>query len=324
VTVATTVTADGRTISLVAQDSNQGLCLKLVGIPDLQRPNCSPPPARAWFDAANGVLPGGFDADPVPTTYFAGAVTPGTAALQLLLRGGRSATFTTVDGGYSGRYKGNVRFFLGTEPGLTQPYYSRALDSAGKVRAAFEDESVVRPYRGPVVVARGRLAGHRYHVLAELKRVLDPSAGQPEQRRPALCMALRRSGGIFPGEPRTFDCDPLPGAGALQVNYGTDSGGKGCPVGPDVFIYGTARRSIARVELRLSDGSTLRAPVRSPPRSLGISRGLFAAASASAAPPVEVDAFGRSGTRVAHSHVPGSGQHLPKGGCSGSFGFFGG
>jgi hypothetical protein len=322
-TVATSVTADGRTISLVAQDSDKGICLTIPGVTD-GRGSCSPPPPFAELDAAGAQLGYELVSQPTPTTYLFGVVSAATASLQVQLRGGGTQTLTTTDGGYVGRYRGKSRFYLGAVPGDHRPYYVRALGPDGKVLSASEDQAVVRPSKGPIRVARGRVGGRRFSFSAELKRLLAPLPGQPERRATELCIRLDRSPAApVGGSEAATSCNRLGGAGGLDGAYSEYRPGPHCS-NSGLFMWGTVKAATARVSLRLSGGATIQARTIDLRRRLGLSRRVFALAGPSGgARPVELDALSDSGRRTDSFRFPSVRIPASRSGCSAVFGFFG-
>jgi hypothetical protein len=319
VTVATATTRDGRHIDLVAQDSNQGLCLTLKGLALSAGTECEPPPTTPQFDAFPRSV---FDAEPAPTSYYYGVVSARTAAIELRFRGRRPRAYEATDGGYAGRFKGQVHFFLGVLRGEREAIYSRALDAAGRVNSADENEAAVRPYRGPVQIAGGRADDRPWRALAELKNMLAPAPHRPERRLNYLCLVLKRSPPKATGGSRgSSTCSPL------ALHHGGIGGGfdvrhrhRGCPV-PSLYLYGQVRSSAATLALSFADGTRNAVPAVDVRSSLGLRRKLFVLESSSVSDPLELDAFSRSGRRVARVDFSArQGQDVF--GCSESIGLF--
>jgi hypothetical protein len=318
-TVATATTRDGRRIELIAQDSNQGLCLTLKRLDEPAEPECEPPPTSSRSDASAHST---FDTAPVPTSYFYGVVTARTAVLELRFRGDRTHTYQATDGGYTGRVKGRVHFFLGVLPGNRRPVYSRALDTEGRVNAADEDQGAIRPYRGPVQIARGRNGVRAFRAIAELKNMLAPAPSRPERRRNFLCLLLKVSpSDVIGGSGGSSSCAPLAlhhhgieGLFLLQHAH------RDCPI-PSLYMYGQVRPAAATLALSFADGTRRDVAAVDVRRSLGLRRKLFVLASSSRSDPVELDASSDSGRRVARVGLP---KPRPGDlvGCSESFAFF--
>jgi hypothetical protein len=319
VTVATATTRDGRRIALIAQDSNQGLCLTLKRLEAPPERECDPPPTSSRFDASARST---FDRAPTPTSYFYGVVTARTAALELRFRGGRMHTYRATDGGYTGRFKGKVHFFLGVLPGNRRPVYSRALDTAGRVNAADEDQRAIRPYRGPVQIARGRNGVRAFRALAELKNMLAPAPNRPEGRSNFLCLLLKVSpSDVIGGSGASSSCAPLAlHHHGIEGVFSLQHAHPDCPI-PSLYMYGQVRPAAATLALSFADGTRQAVAAVDVRRSLGLRRKLFVLASSSRSDPVELDASSGSGRRVARVDLPKPGpRDLP--GCSESFGFF--
>jgi hypothetical protein len=320
VTVATATTRDGRRIALIARDSNRGLCLTLKRLEAPPEPECDPPPTSSRFDASARST---FDRAPTPTSYFYGVVTARTAALELRFRGGRMHTYQATDGGYTGRFKGKVHFFLGVLPGNRRPVYSRALDTAGRVNAADEDQRAIRPYRGPVQIARGRNGSRAFRALAELKNMLAPAPARPERRRNFLCLLLKPSPSTVIGGSAESSCAPLAlHQHAIEGVFSVQHSHPGCPI-PSLHLYGQVRSSAATLSLSFTDGTRLAVAAVDVRRSLGLRRKLFVLASSSSSDPVELDALSGSARRVARVRLPQS-RGRDVFGCSGAFAWFAG
>jgi hypothetical protein len=322
-TVATATTPDGRAISLVAQDSNEGICLTLKGVTP-GAGSCEPPPPVGFGDAGIAQFSFAFQARPAPTTYLFGVVSPATASLQMQLRGGGGQTLATTDGGYTGRYAGKARFYLGAVAGNRPPVYTRALGADGTVLSAAEDQAAVRPFKGPVRVAGGRVGGRRFGISAELKRLLAPAPGQPERRADSLCVRLDRSPAApVGGSPASFSCDPLHGAGVLDGAYAEYRPGRRCS-NSGVFFWGTVGSKAARVSLRLSNHAVISARAIDVRRSLGVSRRVFGlGGTAAGAYPVEFDVLSGAGRQIARFHFERTRIPASRSGCSAVYGAFG-
>jgi hypothetical protein len=237
VTVATATTPDGQALQLQARRStHRGVCLSVLGVFTRRVPlGCARPPRTAREEPEASV--GGVGTDRVEVT--AGMTTARTAALALRFRRpGRRLRVPTSAGPQA---FGAVRFYLiAVRPPL--PVYERFLSADGHVRAAADLDPYQRPpVRGPLTLARGRLAGHRYRVKLTERSFLDPRPGRPERRVVLACLEIDADGG------GAESCGDLPGH-RLTV----DASGS-CGNGPEVIVA-SAGRPAARFELRLHNG----------------------------------------------------------------------
>jgi hypothetical protein len=254
-------------VKMVAFDRGDKLCTQLRSPEQHEAPDCGRPmlTLRSF----------GFGISSSQRRSIAeGLVVPEVAAVELVFRGGRRVRAATSAGErYHGRYAGKLRFFLAEwrsrrDFRFEEPLYARLLGSQGELLAV-RDLSYQGVRVGPrATVARGRVGGERWSLVAFKRRVLAPLPGDEERFVEATCVALEDHSAIrFPGDERVGraeDCR-YPDQVARDWELNAD---RGChPVGG--ATVGFAPADARRLEAVLGDGRRQRVPILRLPGRIG-------------------------------------------------------
>ena len=232
---------------LVARDEGEYLC---VGIDRLRadRSDCGRPPVGAAQPAIEERTEGG--------GMVIGIVPPAVMAVDIRFEGGAVQRVTTTEGdGYTGAYRGRVRFLAATTGGR-HVSGARLLDGNGASLGDMDDapynalEDADRMTRGPIPIAsRGflRLVAGRVDELRAGKRVGFP------------CFALSVRGSTAPPD----DCEATAtSVSALKM--------QALCLPRALVLYGVAQRAAKRVEVNLVGGRRIRARLVAFPAKLGV------------------------------------------------------
>lgn len=239
--------ADGT--ALVAFDRGDRLCVALRGRSD----SCEPPPASALHPVVE------FEATGTRGVAY-GTVTADVATVEVLAPGA-TATVAAGAGAYAGRFAGRVKFFLA--PIARRPYRVRLLDAQGHVVGA-ADLAPSPAVGRPIAVARGRVGGKSWRVLATQRSVLAPTPLDLARTDPLACLDVRLGGRFDTG-------GGCAGRSTGLVHFVTPH----CD--PDALaITGLAGPAVARIEAVLGDGSRRRIALVPLPARFGGPRSAFA------------------------------------------------
>jgi hypothetical protein len=183
--------------------------------------------------------------------------------------GGKTVRATTLAGdSYHGRYAGKVRFFLAEThlraTHFQEPLYARLLGSQGEVLAvvgqSYEGERV-----GPkVTLARGRVDGADWSLIAFQRRELAPLPGDEERLVTGTCVGIETHRKSLLDHPRAESC-ANPDTPDLGLTASSDASCE--PIG--TATIGFASPGTRRVTAVLGGGRRLRLPLRPLPRRFG-------------------------------------------------------
>jgi hypothetical protein len=216
---------------LLIRDSGDDICVRV----DSGELDCIGPPVGAY-----GVETFGAD----PARGVIAAVYPArVAAIDVLYQDGGSERIPTVEGGYTGRYRGALRFVLAPIPNGRVVIGARALDAGGRAlgTAEVEDEPVDGPTRTLLRAGRARLRAGSF--TTRLDPALVPCFEVEIGRARRDC-----SRAVAPADRSSVE---------VRVPCGLRR----------TYVFGLARHDVRRVELVLAGGRRLRAPMTRLPHS---------------------------------------------------------
>ena len=233
--------ANGMGPRLVVREVGDRLCVGFDRL-DADGRDCEPPPINSRIAVAASVSG--------PAQRSVGAVLAGPVAfVDLHLREGGRLRLPTVEGdGYTGRFRGHVRFLLAPLSADQTPLRGDLLDATGRVIGALEIE-----HDGE----RRLASGARELLRAGPARLSAGSVIEPGEATGYPCIILT----IGRGRPDPDECHGWRG------NESTVTATVSCSPRA-VVLHGTVERAIHRVELRLASGRRLTIPTRALPRSL--------------------------------------------------------
>jgi hypothetical protein len=240
--------ADGTT--LVAFDRGDRLCVALRG---RSGSSCAPPPESALHPVVESEATG--------TRGSVYGTVPADVATVEVLAPGETVTATAGAGAYAGRFVGRVKFFLAPIAG--RPYRVRLLDAQGRVLGAADIAPAPSAGR-PVAIARGRVGGKSWRVVATQRSVVAPTPLDLARTEPLTCLDVRLGRPLEAG-------GGCAGRSAALAHFVTPH----CR--PDALaITGVAGPAVARIEAVLGDGSRRRVALVPLPARFGGPRSAFA------------------------------------------------
>ena len=285
---------DGRAVTLTVRDSGGSRCLSITYADDPARRTapCAPPP-KDFHDDARAVR-AVYRAVPERITILYGTATKATRQLKLRMGDGR---LVVIRPRASGAY---LKVITGRPPVATV----NAHDRAGRVRGAADaDPRAVEPIRGPFPLMRTRdERGRRATATAFAARIYrERSTRRPLQ----ACIGIGRRGAapssnLEPGYPGGSACTTS--ERRVIVRYAAGCAAK------RLILYGIVPTAVTRLQLITARGERHSVRLERFPRKLRHRGRGFVFSDRNPGQVTSLDAYARSGDRIASLPLSGVGS----------------
>jgi hypothetical protein len=294
-TTVSAKTPEGRTVTLTVRDSGGSRCQSITFADEAaRRTSACAPPAKDGHDDARAVH-AVYRVAPERITILYGSVSGATRELKIRLGDGRLEAIRPD------RDSGAFLRVISGRPAVATVNAHDAKDAL--IGAADVDPRAVEPRRGPFALFRTRdERGQRVTVTAFTARIFrDRSTSRPLQ----ACMGIGRRGSaptsnIEPGYAGGSACTTS--RRRVIVRYAAGCSAK------RLILYGIVPTAVARLQLLTAAGARLPVQMERFPRALRHSGRAFVYSAPNPGQVTRLEAFARSGDRLASLALGGVGS----------------